>query len=267
MVLADDLVDQFRNAGYTKSPEFFSTREIRAMRAELDRLDADGLLRNVATEGDGTTHSELMQNYQICPITPKSEFYRAFHFHPKVIEAVGQLIGNPFVFYLDQIFLKPGKHGIGTDWHQDNAYFKVEDPTKGVAVWVALHDASVENGTLHVLPNSHTELLDHERDPNSDHHIHCVVPEERAVALELPAGGVGFFDFGTAHCTRANTTDTARAGLAVHFLHTDFIPESRSGSSIPTHLTGPGASGGLNEYGSRIEGTWETEVDRVLDTI
>jgi ectoine hydroxylase-related dioxygenase (phytanoyl-CoA dioxygenase family) len=125
-----------------------------------------------------------------------------------------------------------------------------------------LHDASIENGTLHVLPNSHTKLLDHERDPNSDHHIRCVVPEEEAVALELAAGGVGFFDFGTAHCTRANTTNTARAGLAVHFLHTDFIPESRS--SIPTHLTGPHATSGVKEYGRRIEGTWELEVDRVL---
>ena len=31
-----------------------------------------------------------------------------------------------------------------------------------------------------------------------------------------------FFCYGTAHCTRANTTDRERAGMAFHFLHTDY---------------------------------------------
>ena len=122
------------------------------MRAELDRFKREGLLRNVATDGDGQTHSQTQINLQICPITPKSAFYRALHFHPKVLALVAQLIGSPFVFYLDQIFLKPGKQGIGTDWHQDNAYFKISDPAKGIGMWVALHDANIANGTLHIVP-------------------------------------------------------------------------------------------------------------------
>ena len=262
MKLTKKQVELFRTDGYTTSPNFFSSLELRAMQEELGRLQREGLLRNVATEGDGTTHSRQMQNLQICPIYPQSDFFRAFHFHPRVIEAVGQLIGLPFVFYLDQIFLKPGGQGIGTDWHQDNAYFKVEDPTKGVALWAAIHEANVANGTLHVIPRSHTRQFEHCRDPNSDHHIHCAVPEEEALPLELPAGGVGFFNFGIAHCTRANSTRAERAGLAVHFLHTDHIPQSRLGKT--TYLTGPLASGGVNEYGHRIEGTWDSEIDRVL---
>ena len=55
-----------------------------------------------------------------------------------------------FVRQLDHIFLKPAHTGIGTDWHQDNAYFKISDPTKGTAMWIALHDAHIENGTLHL---------------------------------------------------------------------------------------------------------------------
>ncbi|MBE82812.1 MAG: hypothetical protein CME21_09645 [Gemmatimonadetes bacterium] len=262
--LPDTCIDQFKREGYTAIGEFFDEREIIAMRAELDRFKRDGLLRNVATEGNGQTHSGTSQNLQICPITPQSSFYRSFQFHPLVLSAVGALIGEPFVHYLDQIFLKPGKTGLGTNWHQDNAYFKVEDPTKGTAMWVALHDATVENGTIHVIPGSHETPFDHGRDPFSDHHIRCEVPEEKAVPVELPAGGVVFFNFGIAHATRANTTNRERAGLALHFLRSDHIPEH--GYDRFTHLTGAEASGGLSEFGARVEGTWPNEVDRLLSS-
>ena len=260
--LTNNNVEQFRRDGYTSCSDFFEKREIEAMLAELERFKSEGLLRNVATDGDGETHSQTTQNLQICPIAPKSEFYRSFQFHPKVIAAITSLIGDPIVFYLDQIFLKPGKMGMGTNWHQDNAYFKVSDPTKGTAMWVALHDATIENGTIHVIPGSHNTPFDHGRDPYSDHHIRCEVPEDRAVPIELPAGGVAFFNYGVAHATKANTTDRDRAGLALHFLRTDFIPHEKQHGF--THLTGPDATGGETEYGVRVAGTWEDQVTTLL---
>ncbi|MDP6038753.1 MAG: phytanoyl-CoA dioxygenase family protein [Candidatus Latescibacteria bacterium] len=254
----------FRDQGYAIIRDMFTDREVDAMCAELDRFKRDSMLRNVATDGDGETHSTTQINLQICPITPKSPFYRALHFHPKVLTAVELLIGNPFVFYLDQIFLKPGKQGMGTNWHQDNAYFKISDPAKGVGMWVALHDATIENGTIHIVPGSHRETFPHDRDPNSDHHICCTVPEEDVIPVELPAGGAIFFNYGIAHCTRANTTDQERAGLALHFLNTSYIPESAREKKSYTHLSGPLASGGREEYGLQISDTWSSEVDRVL---
>ncbi len=266
MHLTKAQIEQFREEGYTAVPEFFTSREVEAMRAELERFKREGMLRNVATDGDGKTHSTQVQNLQICPIAPRSPFFRALPFHPGVIDAVRQLIGDPFVFYLDQIFLKPGGHGSGTSWHQDNAYFKISDPAKGTGMWTALHDATVANGTLHVIPGSHREAYPHERDPYSDHHIFCRPPEERAVPVELPAGGTAFFNYGIAHCTRPNRTDRERAGLALHFLRADFIPEEMRSRRVSPILTGPETSGGLNEYGVKIEGMWEQEVNRVLTT-
>lgn len=260
--LSEDAVARFKEEGYTQSAEFFSPREIDAMRAELDRFFQEGLIRNVATDGDGETHSKSQHNLQICPITPKSTFYRSLAFHPRVCGAISQLIGDPFVFYLDQIFLKPARSGIGTNWHQDNAYFKILDPTKGTAMWCALHDATVDNGTIHVVPRSHLEAYPHGRDPFSDHHIRCNVAEDRAVPIEIPAGGAAFFNYGIAHCTRANNSSSDRAGLALHFLRTDYIPDQATRHY--THVTGPESTGGCEEYGTVVDGTWPREVDRVL---
>lgn len=253
---------QFRSEGYTVFPHFFSDDELAALVAELERFKREGLGRNVATDGDGKTHSTTRVNYQIIPLNDKSALMRALPFHPNVVAVVGQLIGNPFARHLDQIFLKPARTGAGTDWHTDNAYFKIGDPSKGTALWIALHDATLANGTLRVIPRSYVETFEHERDLTSDHHIHTHADESRAVPIELPAGGAIFFNYGTAHATKANNTDKERAGLAFHFLNTEHVPENYRWKMI--HVTGPQASGGVNEYGIQIAGAWDAEVKKLI---
>ena len=71
-----------------------------------------------------------------------------------VIGLLRRLLGPEITLHLDQIFLKPGRTGMGTAWHQDNAYFKIPQPLRGTAMWIAIHDATVANGTLRVVPAS-----------------------------------------------------------------------------------------------------------------
>jgi Phytanoyl-CoA dioxygenase (PhyH) len=115
-------VEQFRKHGYLGVPEFFSAREVAAMQAEVERFKRVGMLRNVATDGDGKTHSRVIANLQLCPMYHKSPLFRALPFDPKVVEAVRRLLGDPVLLHLDQIFLKPGGHGTGTNWHQNKPY-------------------------------------------------------------------------------------------------------------------------------------------------
>ena len=267
MGLSDRQVREFRERGYTSEATFFDAEETEAIRLEVERLQHDGLLRNVATEGDGKTASRAGRNLQLCPMYLHSRLFRALPFAPKVVEAISRLIGDPVVLRLDQVFLKPAGDGLGTAWHQDNAYFQIDDPLKGTAMWIAVHDATVANGTIHVIPDCFAELLEHARDPNSNHHIRCWPDESCAVPIELPAGGVAFFAYGTPHCTHSNRTDHDRAGVAFHFVHGDSFAEDRQigGKPIAGYnpiLSGPEASDGLKEYGEKFAGTWEAEVRR-----
>src|SRR3954466_2501613 len=79
-MLSDAQVKQFKAQGYTTAPTFFSAREVRALRAELNRLRRDGAFRNVATDGDGATHSKQKENLQICPLLHNSELAKALPF-------------------------------------------------------------------------------------------------------------------------------------------------------------------------------------------
>ena len=263
MPLNQAAVRQFKEQGYVAVPDFFSEREVRAIRAELARLRGDGAFHNVSTEGDGKTQSTTKQNLQICPLYNVSEFFRALPFQPKVLDAIPRLIGDEAVLHLDQVFLKPAHHGSGTSWHQDNAYFKIADPMQGTAMWTAVHDATIANGTIEVIPCDANVMLEHSRDPMSNHHIRCYPDESKAVPVELPAGGVVFFAYGIPHCTRANNTDYDRAGLAYHFLNRSQVG-SAQGLTIGTPLTGPTASGGKNEYGVDLRATWEQFVEKAL---
>lgn len=264
MTFTEEQLGQFRKQGFLAVPQFWDDAETAALQSEVARFKREGLLHNVATEGDGKTHSQRVANLQLCPMSPHSALFRALPFAPKVVEAVRQLIGDPVVLHLDQVFLKPARHGSGTNWHQDNAYFQIPDPLKGVAMWTAVHEATVENGTLRVIPDSQQETFEHARDPQSDHHIRCYPPEDHAVSVELPAGGVVFFAYGVAHATGANGTERDRAGAAFHFLNADSIPgdyfENQSAGASHPVLTGPDADGGVAVYGTAIAGTWEREV-------
>ena len=259
-------IAQFRGQGWVAKDKFWNEREVEAMRAELDRLKADGLLRNVAMAGDGETPSAELVNLQLCPMFPHSDFFRAMPFADKAIAAVRQLVGDPVVLHLDQVFLKPGKQGMGTNWHQDNAYFDIEDPLQGTAMWTAVHEATVANGTIHVIPGSYRVAYEHSPDPFSNHHIRCYPPEHEAIAIELPAGGVAFFAYGVAHCTLGNTTDKERAGVALHFINGAMDATAKSGFQLGKrpYLSGDESTGGLNEHGAVIAGTWEREVSAVL---
>ena len=75
-------IDEFKTTGYTLVPDFFDARELAALRTELRRFRREGLLRNVATAGDGVTPTSGAENLQLVPIAPVSELYRALPFAP-----------------------------------------------------------------------------------------------------------------------------------------------------------------------------------------
>ena len=140
----------------------------------------------------------------------------------RLLNVVQQLIGpevtsNP----IQHVRIKPPAqelhvdeiraHITVTDWHQDRAVTLDEaDNTEMVTVWVAITDATVENGCLQVVPGSHRKPMLR----------HCPSPQlsipstefdvESAVALPVNSGGVVLFHPQTIHSSLANVTDSIR---------------------------------------------------------
>ncbi|MDB6093522.1 MAG: Protein involved in biosynthesis of mitomycin antibiotics/polyketide fumonisin, partial [Verrucomicrobia bacterium] len=77
MKLSPTHIEQFRRRGYVAVPGFFNVQETAALQADIERLKRNGFLRNVATDGDGKTHSAAKQNLQLCPANFYSTLIRA----------------------------------------------------------------------------------------------------------------------------------------------------------------------------------------------
>ena len=178
-------IEGFLTEGYAVVPNFFDRPEVAAMRAALDELQTAGKLFNVAAEDGGG------EQWINCPLGYHHAFFRALPFHDKVRAAAAALVGDPAYKHEDQIIVAPAHVGLGTNWHQDNYYWRLRDVRKGAAMWIPLTDANRSNGTIEVVPRAFDDLLEHGDDAERADQSRCFPAEERAVAIELEAGSMG----------------------------------------------------------------------------
>ena len=131
-------------------------------------------------------------------------------------------------------------------------------------MWTAIHDATIENGTIRVDKEFRNDVLKHRRDLTSDHHITCAdsVNDSESIPVELKAGGVLFFAFNIPHCTRVNETDNSRAAVAYHFLNTKYykdraFPLPKGADWRTPVISGPECTDGMSEYDGEKVNTWK----------
>ena len=83
--------------------------------------------------------------------------FAAFAHSPEVVDLVSPLIGSDDVdVFLSQFIFKTAG-AWGQPWHQDSFYFPFDPARPVVGVWLAVTEATLANGCLHVLPGSQTE--------------------------------------------------------------------------------------------------------------
>lgn len=160
--------------------------------------------------------------------------FRALSENPTLIGMLEQLMGPKPILYGDQALCKPPRIGSEKPWHQDSAYFSYEPAEAGIDVWIALDDAAVENGCMHVLPGAH--LLGPKK------HIHrddCTIADGRldyshALPVPLKAGGVLLFSVMLPHFTPPNRSDLRRRAVQLFYraAHTRMIDEEQKVKSF-----------------------------------
>lgn len=133
-----------------------------------------------------------------------------------LLSVVERLMGDTPGLIQDQAFLKqPG--GREKPWHQDNASFRLHPETPIVSVWIAVEQATAENGCMCLIRGSHR------RGPQQHHRVRdfqiqdADVAIDRAVAVPLEPGGLIFFDGLVHHGTPENRSDVARWSVSYHF--------------------------------------------------
>jgi ectoine hydroxylase len=140
-------------------------------------------------------------------------------YDPRFIEPSVDFVGDDSpVLFTEKLNLKRPNVGGPNPWHQDFPYWAdADDRTRVVTALLFLDDATLENGTLQVIPGSHTQgqwPLRTDADAFGNLEMDPAAAEGHDVrALEVPAGSVVFFGPFLVHKSEPNRSDKDRRAL------------------------------------------------------
>ena len=208
MPLSEAEVDRYHEDGYV-IPEYRLPEEtLQDIRADYDRLL--------------TRHPEF-RDY--CPMLLRYDLsFLNYARDPNILDMVAKVIGPDIILWNSSFFAKPAVNGKKTPWHQDGEYWPLR-PLATCTVWLAIDEATVENGCLKFMPGSHKrkELRPHRtnKDPNFTLHQELLESEyddDKAVPLELEAGQMSLHDVYLLHGSEANDSGKPRRGMTMRFM-------------------------------------------------
>ena len=222
-----DLIDTYTRDGYLVLPDALSANEVAALRAEAVRIyrgdlgPVDGLQSVAPDEPDDA----VIRRY-LCIHHPHklSSLIRQTLAHEAIVRVLTRLIG-PDVKAMQSMLFTKAEGRPGQAWHQDEFFIPTRDRSL-TAAWIALDDATVDNGCLWALPGSHRPgVLYPDRD-HDDERFDCTVEaydfpyrDDDAVALEVAAGTAVIFNGYLLHRSLPNARRRGlRRALVNHYM-------------------------------------------------
>src|SRR5262249_47583172 len=194
-ILTEAEFERFHTDGYLKFRRVISEEQIESLRTALDRTIAEELTRE--EDGDlppefryghdrkgqdrassGRDARAIHQFVNIWKVRP--EYAERFH-NPSAPAVVRDLMQAPRIrLWHDQVISKPPGDNKKFAFHHDFYFWPMDRPTM-ITCWLALDDATVENGCMHVIPGSH-------RDPRFQP-VGCDLSEEIHLAPKAQGSG------------------------------------------------------------------------------
>ena len=222
-----EIAEFYARNGYYVLEAGFSPAEIQALRDETVRICAGEVGTVGGADGrlPGETDDELLRRY-LCIHFPHKISPLMFDAlsQPKMVEALTAMIGPNVKCMQSMLFVKAaGKPGQA--WHQDEDYIPTRDRSL-CGAWIAMDDATTENGCLWIIPGSHQPGILWDQEWHADKRFDCSLQsvnfpysDEDAIPVEVKAGAVVFFNGYTLHRSLPNRAKSGyRRALVNHYM-------------------------------------------------
>ena len=209
-------VRHYDRHGYVVVPDLVTPDLLAEVTAAIDPFDAktEAFLRSV--EGERLSIAEAGAITFSVHLAARSAVLRRLVTDAALTGIAADLVGPDVRLYWDQAVYKKPEKPRRFPWHQDNGYAYVE-PQQYLTVWLALTDATTENGCPEVVPGLH-------RHGTLEHHYveplgwECLDDPPGSVAAPVAAGGAVVFSSLTPHLTGPNLTAEVRKAYIVQYV-------------------------------------------------
>ncbi len=196
------LHDDFSQNGYAIVPNLYTRDEVQSL-----KLESINILEAVRKE----TGAVAGHGVHVGLATRSSVFQEAVG-DSRILDILEVILAPNIEFLSDKVVFKSDSMTFASPWHQDWHYWH---GAHKLSIWVALDDATVENGCLKLFPGSHKSAIVHDGDASDGHGFGNrlrpdAVDEDLAVTAELEAGGAVFFHDLTLHASHPNRSGAER---------------------------------------------------------
>ena len=179
------LRDDFNQTGFAIVPNLFKRDEVQQLKSEC--ID---ILETVQKE----TGSVAGHGVHVGLAARSSVFQEAVA-DERLLDILAEILSPDIEFLSDKVVFKNDSMTFASPWHQDWSYWY---GAHKYSIWVALDDATVENGCLKLFPGSHKSAIVHDGDANDGHGFGNrlkpeAVDETKAITAENRSRGVQSF--------------------------------------------------------------------------
>ena len=226
------IAEFYKENGFVVLENGASLDEIDALNRETaaicrgDRGDVGGIDPALSSPDD----DETMRRYLCIHFPHKvSELMHQTLAHPGIVHVLKQVIGPNVKCMQSMLFIKAGGKP-GQAWHQDEFYIPTRDRSLAGA-WIAMDDATVENGCLWVIPGSHKHGILWPQHQHKDRRFDCAgeatyfpFRDEDAVPVEVKKGSIVFFNGYLLHRSLPNYAPGGfRRSLVNHYMSAESL--------------------------------------------
>jgi ectoine hydroxylase-related dioxygenase (phytanoyl-CoA dioxygenase family) len=224
-LLTDNQKRSYEMNGFACLDRITSREEVLKIRSILEDLfrkkagEKEGdLFDTLATNGGVTGQKSL----QITNPMNYSADLRNLEFVRIATGLAKQILGDGAKLTGDFVILKPAKQGLGTPWHQDEAYRDPRFNYRELTIWMSLQDVAQDSGCMSFIPGSHRTGIYSHRSAGNDAHVHALECSEdlskmSVVSCPLPTGGCTLHHGRTLHCTNTNRSLVPRYAYILVF--------------------------------------------------
>jgi phytanoyl-CoA hydroxylase len=200
----------------------------------LEALEKQGGTQGISRANEITFTIHLAQ---------KDDFIHDFVTRPEFVAITTEILGPDIDLYWNQAVFKAPEGQKEFPWHQDDGYTPVI-PSPYLTLWLALNDATVENGCISVIPGSYKRGLVAHKESATGLICHDADDPDQGVLVPVKAGSMAVFWSLTMHKSGANVSAGHRKAFVIQYspaglknaltgeLIPDLIPVARNGATV-----------------------------------